>query len=671
MASRYWVGGTANWDGTAGTKWATTSGGVGGAAVPTASDDVFFDGSSGTGTVTISAAATCLNLDFTGFTGTLAGTSTLAISGNLTLATGMTRTYNGVITFNATSGTKTINTNGITLSRAITFNGSGGTFQLTSALTLVGSGGGGATLTLTAGTFDANGYLVTIDGTGNSNSSITGAFTFASLTYTGAASTASNLALSANITVTGTLTLNGNSSTNRSLLQSTVKGTQRTITAATVSAQYLDIQDISGAGAASWDLSAITGLSGDCGGNSNITFTSPVTNYWVPSGGTSTGNFNAVTRWANASGGTAGTGRIPLPQDTARFDASSIDAGSRTITQGMARTGSIDFTGVTNTPTFTTSTAASVFGSITLVSGMTLTASTQTYTFEGRGSYTLTSAGKTWGKAITINAPGGTLTFQDAFAISAANLAFTLTRGTLNDGGFNVTINHFIATGTATRALTMSGLWTVGQGQDNVLTPWNVASTGMTLTANSPSKIKLTMGLTAGTRSFAGAGFTYYDFEYATTGAFNFTIAGSNTFNNFHIDASAAARTLLFTAGTTQTVAGFTRNSGTNIITLDSTTTGTYSLTKTGGGVVSVDYMNIQHCVARPWSGASGADTWYAGTNSTNNQAVATAGSGWIFTAPPSGGVVKTVNGLAVASIKTINGVAVASVKAYDGNAYQ
>jgi hypothetical protein len=26
-ASRYWVGGTANWDGTAGTKWALTSGG--------------------------------------------------------------------------------------------------------------------------------------------------------------------------------------------------------------------------------------------------------------------------------------------------------------------------------------------------------------------------------------------------------------------------------------------------------------------------------------------------------------------------------------------------------------------------------------------------------------------------------------------------------------------
>ena len=36
-----------------------------------------------------------------------------------------------------------------------------------------------------------------------------------------------------------------------------------------------------------------------------------------------------------------------------------------------------------------------------------------------------------------------------------------------------------------------------------------------------------------------------------------------------------------------------------------------------------------------------------------------------------SAGVVKTVNGLAIASIKTINGLAVASVKTVNGTAYQ
>lgn len=34
MADRYWVGGTATWDNTAGTKWSATSGGAGWASVP-------------------------------------------------------------------------------------------------------------------------------------------------------------------------------------------------------------------------------------------------------------------------------------------------------------------------------------------------------------------------------------------------------------------------------------------------------------------------------------------------------------------------------------------------------------------------------------------------------------------------------------------------------------
>lgn len=71
--ARYWVGGTNTWNATAGTKWATTSGGAGGASVPTTADDVFFDGNSGSGTITTSGTSTdvCRSLNCTGFTGTL------------------------------------------------------------------------------------------------------------------------------------------------------------------------------------------------------------------------------------------------------------------------------------------------------------------------------------------------------------------------------------------------------------------------------------------------------------------------------------------------------------------------------------------------------------------------------------------------------------------------
>ena len=71
MADRYWVGGTANWDGTAGTKWATTSGGAGGSAIPTTADDVYFDNNSGAVTVTVVGSASitnCKSLNFLGFT---------------------------------------------------------------------------------------------------------------------------------------------------------------------------------------------------------------------------------------------------------------------------------------------------------------------------------------------------------------------------------------------------------------------------------------------------------------------------------------------------------------------------------------------------------------------------------------------------------------------------
>lgn len=83
MADRYWVGGTATWDSTTTANWSATSGGAGGASVPTSADNVFFDANSGTVTVTvpqlsgsggvlITGAPICANLNFTGFTGTLA-----------------------------------------------------------------------------------------------------------------------------------------------------------------------------------------------------------------------------------------------------------------------------------------------------------------------------------------------------------------------------------------------------------------------------------------------------------------------------------------------------------------------------------------------------------------------------------------------------------------------
>ena len=206
MANRYWVGGTASWDATAGTKWALTSGGAGGQAVPTASDDVFFDGASGTVTCTIGAASVAKSVTCTGFTGTIAGSSTLAVSGSYILASGMAGyTYTGTLTINNTSGTATIDSGGKTMDHPFTFNGAGGTFQLAQNIT----GGATRVLTLTAGTLDLNGYTFA---TGTFASTGTGVRTLAfgsgtlELTNASGATTIYNTTDATNLTITGQTT---------------------------------------------------------------------------------------------------------------------------------------------------------------------------------------------------------------------------------------------------------------------------------------------------------------------------------------------------------------------------------------------------------------------------------------------------------------------------------
>jgi hypothetical protein len=175
MADRYWVLGTGTWDSTSTTNWSTSSGGAGGASVPTASDNVFFDANSNVlataFTVTMANTPRVCN-DFTasGLDGTmtLAGTNIgLTVSGSLTFqATNFTRTYTGTTTFNATTTGKTVTTNGVAFGAAVTFNGSGGGWTLGSALT---SSGG---VTTTQGTFDTSSsgnYAVTSSSFGSSS----------------------------------------------------------------------------------------------------------------------------------------------------------------------------------------------------------------------------------------------------------------------------------------------------------------------------------------------------------------------------------------------------------------------------------------------------------------------------------------------------------------------
>ncbi len=213
MANRFWVGGTASWDSTAGTKWATTSGGTGGAAVPTSSDNVFFDANSGSPVVTITATANVDSIDFTGYAGALAGSNGLNVAGDLTLAAGMTLSYTGQIQFTSTT-TQNVTTHGKTLSSAIVFNGAGGSWTLQDALTTSGA------ITLTAGTLMLGGHAVTCPSFTTSNTNTrTLDLTNSTLTLTGTG-TVFSCSTSTGLTLTSTgseIVANDSSGTGKTL----------------------------------------------------------------------------------------------------------------------------------------------------------------------------------------------------------------------------------------------------------------------------------------------------------------------------------------------------------------------------------------------------------------------------------------------------------------------
>jgi hypothetical protein len=163
----------------------------------------------GADTVTLTNNDVFKNLNFTGFAGTHTN-QTLNLYGNLTISSGMTLSAGTAVTsFLATSGTQQITTANKTFDFPLTFNGVGGTFAFQDALTQ----GSTRAFTITNGTVQ----------------------------------------LKAGVTSTvGSLTT---SSTNQKFLQSTLAGTQATLSQVTgiVSVGYLTIKDINATGGATFN----------------------------------------------------------------------------------------------------------------------------------------------------------------------------------------------------------------------------------------------------------------------------------------------------------------------------------------------------------------------------------------------------------------------------------
>lgn len=376
--------------------------------------------------------------------------------------------------------------------------------------------------------------------------------------------------------------------------------------------------------------------------------------YWV--GGTADWDTTSGTKWSTTSGG-AGGAAFPTAGDDVFFDAAS-GASTVTITGVSKSVRSLDLTGFTGSLVQSGSITLYVYGSVDF--GNTVVTVLQIFFMATTTGWTVKCNGTTQTALLYfgLNGPGGAWTLLDDLSCSGDYLGFY--EGTFNANNYNITANAFNSVSTEPRTLNMgTGLWTMtGDAADT--SAWNLnTSTGMTLNP-STSTIKCTYTASS-TLIFAGGGLTYNNVWFSrgsSTGKIR--VQNSSTFNDFK-DTGSAAHTIEFVAGTTQTFTTFTV-SGTvgNLISINSSSTATHALVKSGGGTISCDYLNIQHSVATPSS------TWYAGYNSTNNQAVATAGSGWAFTDPnPSN--ISTLNSLAYGSLATFNNLARTSISNING----
>lgn len=311
MANRYWVGGSGTWDAVNTANWSATSGGAGGASVPTSADIAFLDAASGTVTVTLGANVTVLRLTCTGFTGTLdfstykisivgnaatvfgASNAMLALgtkrveltyagsTGTRSISTGI-KTKENSINFYVTAGSDTVAS--LSYTDTLDFTGFSGTFNngartvfgdlvFSSGMTLQ-SGTGTLTLGSTTGTQAITTSGLTLDFPITFNG-VGGTFVFQDALTQGStrAFTITNGTVRLKNGVTSTVGAFATSGTTQKFLESTLPGSQATLSQAsgTVNATYLTIKDIIATGGATWNA-FVTNGNVDAGNNTGWDF---------------------------------------------------------------------------------------------------------------------------------------------------------------------------------------------------------------------------------------------------------------------------------------------------------------------------------------------------------------------------------------------------------------
>jgi len=560
MANRYWVGGTGTWS-TSTTNWSATSGGASGASAPTAADSVFFD-QAATYTVTMTGALTCLDITVSAGTVTFATgtTPTLAVSGSMSLVAGTVWNSTGTTTFNATTTGKTVTTNGVALSGAVTFNGAAGAWTLGSSLTLTAT----ATTTLTNGTLDLAGFTLTT-GQFSSTNANTRSIAFGSgnivLAHTTAAQTVLAMAIATNFTYTGTGGFTATAAVTRTFTFGTTGGTS-------TNAPNLTLTGSGTAVATFTNFSSFNKLDFGTTAFTPGTTSLSLNSLTLSSGGTYT-NLSAVM---------IGTGTItPNGKTVANFDVNH--AGTTTLAGALACSTYSQIAGTVDFATFNLTCSSNAFytaGTLTNTGTITCTTWTVTGTFTMTNgtitpstSFVLTSGafnynGGTLSAVPTFTHTAGTVTLGQAYALTATG-TYNQNGGTLNLNGFDLTTGIFSSSTSTARSIAF--------GSNNIVLAHTTAATTV-----------LSMAIAT---NFSWTGTGGFTTDASITRTFTFGTTGGTTTNAPNLSITSGAAVVTFTngswfkalnfTGTTSTPAMTTSTIGIYIDTLTLATGGTYT----------------------------------------------------------------------------------------------
>ena len=664
MANRYWVGGTGTWDTTSTTNWSATSGGSGGASVPSINDSIFFD-QAGPYNVTLTGAIQCL--DWTVSVGTvtfITGTfPSLVVNGNVSWIAGTVAFSGATFGFQfGSAGTKTISTNGVSIpGNPTTF--STGTFNFASAFTTslnittifnpiintngyaftfgqIGGNGtynwGSSTVTSTGANVISSGAPIINPGSSTLictssnnpatlNAGTTGLTfnnviftstpgvaigtqtnTFNNLTvYSASAGSTTSVTFGANQTINGTLSTVNTAGNRRIFFASATYGLAYTLNINTSSANLIDadFRDLYIKGGAAPLNGIRIGNRGNCRG---ISFSTPKTCYWNLAGAQ---NWSA-NGWATTPTGTPSTDNFPLPQDTAIFTNAGSVTGTITLDAAIGYVPTVDMSARTSAMTMAFNSTTTCYGNWTNGSGTTLSG-TLALTFSGGGTQTITSAGKTFTCPITIDTYGGTVQLADALTLGAGGLQLGINNGTFDTLDKNVTAGTISSSNSNVRTIKLrsSTVTNINGGAAYSLTD----TRNLTFDAGTS-----TILFTGVLHTLASGGLTFYNVSFTSGSSTTHTIQGVNTFNNLSVTPPSfdGIKYIVFSANQiingTLTCAGA---SAVRRIFLNSSTNGTQStLTVNSLSATDCDFRDI--VIAGTSAGASPTRAGNCGGNS-------------------------------------------------------